>query len=322
MDEQIPEQQTSPEEELVQLFMEAAREKKLLQVIEHVNEKLGLPVPPLLVSTDIIAPNLWATREPDTVRIFHEYIAATDQLILWTANVAHSLHQLPDEKLNMPTVRAFDLIFTAVLSHLIAVRELSLRGLDVQAKQILRCLIEYIELAMLISAQKHIAVAFLGCQDFEQMNEFWHTHFGKAKARKFKASRQLAETISESAAEGFRKWHSYVSKVLSAAVHPSIAAATLSGSVSKALPEMYPAFFPPVRENCVETLQYLYFSFVDIVTWDNQSVIKNLLEQFDLGVPEERASHDLINNHANALSLIGSFLLARADYLRQTQEYE
>ena len=83
----------------------------------------------------------------------------------------------------IPEQIPFLLTLGAIVNHAIAVQDLCLKGLDVPAKQVLRSMLEYIELLILFDTNPALILEYQTAQTLEEANSFWHKNLKGQKAR-------------------------------------------------------------------------------------------------------------------------------------------
>ena len=118
----------------------------------------------------------------------------------------------------------FIITLATILNHTLAIRQLCMTGFDLSAKQVLRSLIEYVELLMLFDKDPKILKEYPVTDELEDANRFWHLHLSRGKARK----RLFAESEDSKYRIKWNKllteWWEEERKILGASVHPSRAA--------------------------------------------------------------------------------------------------
>lgn len=113
------------------------------------------------------------------------------------------------------------LLIGTICSHLFAIRHLILLGHDVQARQILRSLHEYIGTLELILDDPGLAKEFLATTDPIKSNQFWYKNLRRGRSRQPFKKIMASIFAEESAQAEMLKWREDSDSILSMTVHPS-----------------------------------------------------------------------------------------------------
>ncbi len=159
----------------------------------------------------------------------NNWLLVFDECGAWFANLAillmFSLIVAPSGDIQLRRVLAC--VIGNISSQIIAIRKLVLSGLDVQAKQLLRILIENIDVSLLIAQDKDALGDFELTIDELSSNDFWHKHISKGKIRT-KIHSKLGEVIGRDAYREFEQYFKQEEQILGMAIHPSLGAAQMA----------------------------------------------------------------------------------------------
>jgi hypothetical protein len=164
-----------------------------------------------------------------------------DEYLAWFASVANLLMSriMGAESVADVRVRVIFITTASIVGQLIAIRRLVVAGLDTSAKQILRCLAEHIEVAIVLSQSEELANEFVTNEEIEGAAQFWRIYLRAANKRKVISDqfRKLIETqLGVEAAEEIRVFEAEEESVLHAVIHPSYVGcsmAALSGTMDR-----------------------------------------------------------------------------------------
>ena len=153
-----------------------------------------------------------------------------------------------------------------IVSQLIAVRKLVVEGLDIPAKQVARSIVEYSDVAILLSIDESLVENFVKSQEIEDQNAFWYKYVSKGKARRA-YYRKLVEVVGEKVAQDHIEFRKQEDTVLSVSAHPSFVASLMSLVAGLGVPTVeestMPAFFGSKSRFHSRTLMYLVHCLVD-----------------------------------------------------------
>lgn len=163
------------------------------------------------------------------------WLAAYDEFADWFIHLACLLHLAPntDSRVVDEKWLAFSVAIGAIVNQLIAVRRLVTAGLDMPAKQILRCLVEYIDLAVRMTLDDAVRADFRRYDDIEGSGTLWKTHL-RTKDRKNKAPvrnlafAEIAKNLDPDRLEVWKDFRNREDAVLHACIHPSFIAARMA----------------------------------------------------------------------------------------------
>ena len=120
-----------------------------------------------------------------TVPSIGKLVRCFDEFALWYVSLIAVLWEgtkLHDDK------HVSRKVYLALLSHVchqhFAIRQLVLNGFDIAAKQILRSLVENLDVAVLMGIRPELQQEFLKTESAEASNAFWHRHLARGKARR------------------------------------------------------------------------------------------------------------------------------------------
>lgn len=152
------------------------------------------------------------------------WLLVFDQFVFWYAALATILfasdpRRLPGERCD--EWRACTSLLCAIVSNLLAIRQLVVSGFDVAAKQLTRSLCEYADLLNLIVLKPSLATDFINLEDQDERNKFWWKHVKKAR----KIVHDYLATLGEVGEyEAIDAWRQQEDTLLSMAAHPSFIA--------------------------------------------------------------------------------------------------
>lgn len=195
----------------------------------------------------------------------HEWVFVFDEYISWFSSLVKVyLDALSNEStLNDPLkgaqIRAFSMLSSAITSHLMAIRSLIFNGHDLAAKQVLRSLVEYSDVATLLSFNKDALFEFLDTQTKEKSNAFWHRYISKGKALASIEKKLHELKLPQSSIDELRSYREEELGVLGMGAHPSFIACYMAFT-GGADPLEYPGFLGRAGEASIRTLQYSMFS--------------------------------------------------------------
>jgi len=157
-----------------------------------------------------------------------------DELIILVANfqlLAVWKHVLRSKQMASTENIVYTLLFSALTSHLFAIRQLVLLGFDIDAKAITRLLLEYVDLFHLLFEKPELCVEFHQAQSLTEANKFWHKYVSKGKLRSHvDAAMKKAFEGADQDFEQFRAWRQQELQVLSGVSHASFMGAYLSAA--------------------------------------------------------------------------------------------
>src|SRR5690349_2060958 len=122
----------------------------------------------------------WDEEFSDLMILFDEYICWMYSICLYTQFVL--LKEKKSEKERKNVIFMLHLV-GAICSFGLSVRALIFSGFDVSAKQITRSIGEYIDTFILSSFDESVVSDFLGTDNPEAANKFWHKYLSKGKSK-------------------------------------------------------------------------------------------------------------------------------------------
>jgi hypothetical protein len=163
---------------------------------------------------------------PTTV---NNWMMIFDECGAWFGNLAtllmFSLRTDPSRDIRLR--RVLTCVIGAISAQIIAIRRLVLSGLDVQAKQLLRVLIENLDVALLIPTDENALRDFELTVDGSSSNEFWHRYISKGKIRS-KVHSRMRHDIGDGPYKEFLEYLKQEEQILGMAVHPSLGASQMA----------------------------------------------------------------------------------------------
>lgn len=170
-----------------------------------------------------------------------------------------------DETLKKEHTATYATICGAISSHLIAIRKLVLIGHDLPAKQVLRSLIEHMDLLNLLWLKPELVEEFRATKDDDAANHFWHKNISKKKLRR-QTRDLLLKDVDPDAVTEWRKFRDAEEKVLGSAVHPSAIGCWMATSPAGVHPDIdLPGFMGVRSENSIRTLRCAFASSWELV---------------------------------------------------------
>nr|WP_294507543.1 hypothetical protein [uncultured Rhodopila sp.] len=264
--------------EILELFRQKAFEgKHRPESAEHRYD--ATPITKILESSD----------QDNSVRqqILSDILPIFDEFLSWFMSVTDTLclTLLSSNKRTRPKrVTALFITNSAILSQLFAVRRLVLSGLDLPAKQILRCLVEYIDLAVRLSLDDSVVAAFMRYNRLDGprgAKPFWSKYIQKSKSAHLRERvyTEMESRLGKRAMTSWKKYRLGEETVLNACTHPSYLAAQInavgtefmssSGEKSYGLP-----YYGLIDIATKRTLDYAIMSLLDyalygyLPSWD------------------------------------------------------
>jgi hypothetical protein len=171
-------------------------------------------------------------------RLLVEWLAVFDEFAEWFVSLSNLICLVPlvaGEELADDQFRAFAPLLCSISSQCIAIRSLVTTGLELPSKQICRCLVEYVDLAVRMSLDEAYTIQFLAHQEIDDARRFWRAYL---KRRDLKGDKRmhmrdtlfdkisrLLPTANIQELEAFRKQEEDISN---ACTHPSLAAARVN----------------------------------------------------------------------------------------------
>lgn len=111
-------------------------------------------------------------------------------------------------------------IGASIISLSLSVRRLCLDGFDFPARQVVRCLREYIDVLSLLNLNTDLCGDFINGQDEISANKFWHKHISKGKAIK-SINNNRRVIVGDNIISAIEQWRSQEDKMMAMASHPS-----------------------------------------------------------------------------------------------------
>ena len=172
--------------------------------------------------------------------------------------------------------RAFTVLTGAITSQLIAIRRLVEAGLDFPAKQIVRCLNEYLDLSSAINLDKQLRDDFLRLDDLDGANEFWKTHLMSSRTKKGTRliredmiNRIMPGLVDKRSSAQWGEFRKQEDKILHACIHPNFVAAYMAtfGNIfdEKENSVRWPKALGVKTELSVRTLSYAVTTMLEYI---------------------------------------------------------
>lgn len=207
----------------------------------------------------------------DSISGLAPWLVAFDECVSWLVSVAITLREaLHASETPRKELRVYTMLSATMVSQYLSIRRLVLAGFDISARQLLRCLVEYKDVAALLHERPELIEEFFNTQDEQQSNAFWHKHVAKGKARKILDER-LTSIAGLGENDSFLEWKRGTDAMLSMTVHPSYLASVMATFPpgSDAL-DNWPGMFGLKAEVSITTLSDSILTLIDFAFfwWD------------------------------------------------------
>lgn len=197
-----------------------------------------------------------------------------------------------------------------------SIRRLVVSGLDSSAKQILRCLSEYIDVAVVLSKNEELAAEFVGHGDVEGAKQFWSIYL-KAHKNKKQISQKFQEImrplISDSGIQEMLVFEAQEEAILNAVVHPSLVGGQmiLMSGVMDSDTITWPPYFGCQTSFSIRTIKYAIYKLIFLVAlMDFSEFCQNLPSANNDYTDEQANAYQVLVQHLTDHVLYGqSFLL-------------
>lgn len=163
-----------------------------------------------------------------------DYILILDENINWLSEISDTLLIIVmTAKRKKKKWTAILLLLSNVVSQLISIKILLLSGLDVPAKQLVRCCVEHIDVAISLSLNDHLVGEFLRFKNIDGRlgaREFWK-RFLKSRPNAGFKQQMNSKIAAELGKRNMSKWIKYINQeetILNACVHPSYIASSMN----------------------------------------------------------------------------------------------
>jgi hypothetical protein len=196
--------------------------------------------------------------------VVSNWISILDQFLAWFSSlyILFLFSLKINSALDCRLQRVMTCIIGNICAHIIAIRRLVLSGLDVQSKQILRSLVEHIDLAFLISTDENALGEFEQTLDGRSSNAFWHKYISKSKIRN-KIHPKWQARLGDIVYREFVDYLRQEEEILGMAIHPSLAACQMTclPGIAQGNPDrpLTLGFVGEVSVFSVRTLSYAVF---------------------------------------------------------------
>jgi hypothetical protein len=122
--------------------------------------------------------------------------------------------------------RAMSLALSAVITQLIAVRRLVLSGLDVPAKQILRCLVEHMDLAVRLNVDPKMITEYLKYDRIDGSKgarRFWSLYLQKSKNYSLRGAvyQRMETLLGKTTVQSYADYRQEEDMILNTSIHPN-----------------------------------------------------------------------------------------------------
>lgn len=200
--------------------------------------------------------------------VVQDWLVVFDEFLAFFSSVAFAFRlDLLSDGAPSAEKRTFAVLSGCIVSQLIATRRLVLAGLDVPAKQVVRSLNEYIDVATLLSDRHDLIEEFAQADDRDQANKFWHRHMARGRGRAH-MWHKMAASLDDRVVDSWKNWRKEEDTVLSLCAHPSYVAASMSNiprATDNEDAEGWPGFFGVVGSFSERTLCYAVTGLLDYV---------------------------------------------------------
>jgi hypothetical protein len=195
---------------------------------------------------------------------FGNWLKVCDEFLVWHANAAMYITMLLQtvEIPNNDEIIALFALQSAIVQQIISIRRLVLSGLDVPAKQILRCLDEHVQVAIAVTNDTQFATDFVKCEGIEGAKKFWSLYLRRkqnesvvgyniiAKLRSIFGDQELVNILAFDQEE---------QAILNAAVHPSHVGCVMSGLSTDEEVFNWVPFLGTVSSFSIRTMKYCVY---------------------------------------------------------------
>jgi hypothetical protein len=168
------------------------------------------------------------------LKTISNWLLVFDECAAWFSNLACLLmftlktnNVVEDDSRDARLHRVLTSLIGNISAQAIAIRRLVLSGLDVQAKQLVRALVEQLDVALLVSKDANALDGFESTVDGPTANAFWHRHLSKGKPRG-KVYSRLRERLGEKSYQELLEYFKQEERILGMAIHPSLAASQVA----------------------------------------------------------------------------------------------
>lgn len=224
--------------------------------------------------------------------------------IQWLAALTYILDDANEEELLDDAGRSILALVGAACAHSVAVRELTLSGLDSPARATARALDEHLCAALAFLHDQELGKNFQNCSTDEEINNFWYKNLNTRSMKKYLNAIERKAGIPQVVSEAMRDWRDDEISDFSKIVHPSYIGASLTtytlgakdpGTYGLAMLGRASCFSERTLRNACRTIDY--FSMV------------GLRELFGIDKCPTKIVSFNKNNHDHQLVIIGAHVL-------------
>jgi hypothetical protein len=168
------------------------------------------------------------------------------------------------------TVNTF--LLGAIVTQLVILRDLVLKGFDANAKQVARLLSEYIDVFNLLQLNPSLIDEFHASHITPvETNKFWHKHIskGKLRARVLNGINQKFPELGVYLSE-MEEWRTDELRVISAFAHPSFISAYVTASVGGTYNRAGSGVLGRPDLHSVRTLRFTFYSLAEFIFVNNK----------------------------------------------------
>jgi hypothetical protein len=212
---------------------------------------------------------VWAVRESEEIIIPQSTkrgLSIVDYLlsdaIFWVAAFHMTLIANNGEKAT-PLFRTIFALTLKVTQDSVVVRDLIVRGYDLQARNLVRSIGEHIDAIYYLCLHPEACDEFVRTEDEEGANQFWHRHLKKARGAIDKKLMQMIETPNASIIEKFSEFRRQEGETFSAAHHPSFWVCLASQYIPNSSGNIFFNMFGIPSDYSFRTGKYLFYSLAE-----------------------------------------------------------
>lgn len=253
----------------------------------------------------------------DRLATLDNWLLLFDEFCLWYISLTCTLLEevrRVDEATE--ATRAYLALSSYISSQHLAIRRLVVHGFDVQAKQLVRSLVEHLDLAVLLSLAPEFIGPFFSSDTPETSNHFWHSRLARGKGRKLIKERiGLADDLESE----IKQWQKEEESILSMTIHPSIVACQMS-LLQPGCDESTPwlPFLGAKTDSSQRTLCYAMFSSFYFLLYGYAALFETSTEPI-LQLNEDNELHRHVKYGRNVLIWLLMFVSEHPDWVEIAQ---
>jgi hypothetical protein len=262
-------------------------------------------------------------HESDSIESLDNWITLFDEFAGWYMSFAAAT-ALDGSKGARPLKwRVYCPLLSYIAAQHLAVRRLVLSGFDAAAKQLVRTLVEHLDLATLLTISPELMEPFSQTDTPEASNHFWHSNIARGKAKRVIG--QHAQ-ISDVYLRELERWRREEESILSMTAHPSILASAMTLLTPGATEgDFWFGFFGAKTDSSNRTLQYAMLASLDLLAIGYDRLVDAAEPDGPLvELSEKNELHDHIKYGRDVLMEILVFIVKHSDWdkLKATNSFE